>query len=317
MPDRRPPREEHLRWFATLDEAHAAGFRPCKRCRPDRPSETERLQAVARHIEAHADDTLPLATLAARAGLSTAHFQRRFRALFGVTPRQMQDAVRMRTLKSALRQGAPVTEAIYAAGFGSPSRVYGEAARHLGMTPKAYREGGAGEHIAWAVRETALGPLLMAATARGVCFAQFGESEPALLAQLQAEFPNAILVRSDAEHSPQLDDWIRALDAHVSQGGSRPELPLDLRGTAFQTRVWRFLLGLEDAKAISYAELARALDMPKATRAVASACGANRLAVLVPCHRVLRGDGGLGGYRWGLERKRALLDAERARHSRA
>ncbi|HZH44506.1 MAG TPA: bifunctional DNA-binding transcriptional regulator/O6-methylguanine-DNA methyltransferase Ada [Lysobacter sp.] len=312
----RPPREENLRFFAGNDEARAAGFRPCKRCRPDQPSESERLQAAARYIERHADRPLPLAELAAQAGLSSAHFQRRFRALFGVTPRQMQDAVRMRTLKTELRKGAAVTEAIYAAGFGSPSRVYGEAARHLGMTPKAYRDGGAGEHIAWAVRDTALGPLLMAATERGVCFAQFGESAELLNAQLQREFPRATLTRSDAEHSPQLDAWIAALDAHVSRGAARPELPLDLRGTAFQMRVWRFLLGLEDGQVVSYGELAQALDLPRATRAVASACGANRIAVLVPCHRVLRGDGSLGGYRWGLERKRTLLDAERARSRR-
>lgn len=309
----RPPREEHLRFFADNDAAAAAGFRPCKRCRPEQPSEAARLQAVARYIERHADQPLPLAQLAAQAGLSPTHFQRRFRARFGVSPRQMQDALRMRTLKSALRQGAAVTDAIYAAGYGSPSRVYGEAARHLGMTPKAYREGGAGERIVWAVRQAALGSLLMAATDRGVCFAQFGDAIEPLHAQLRAEFPNAELVRSDAEHSPALDAWIAALDAHVSRGMPRPDVPLDLRGTAFQMRVWRFLLGLEEGQVISYGELARALDAPSAQRAVAAACGANRVAVLVPCHRVLRGDGALGGYRWGLARKRALLDGERAR----
>lgn len=313
----RMPRPEHLRWFADGDAARQAGFRPCKRCRPDQPDEASRLAAVARHIEAHADEPLPLARLAALAGLSPAHLQRRFRAAFGVSPRQLQDAVRMRTLKGELRRGQPVADAIYTAGFGSPSRVYGEAARHLGMTPSAYRRGGAGETLAYAVRGTALGPLLMAASERGVCFAQFGASAEALLAQLRAEFPRAEVVRSDAEHSPALDAWIDALDAHLSRGAHRPDLPLDLRGTAFQMRVWRFLLGLDEAQVVSYGELARAIDAPSAQRAVASACGANRIAVLVPCHRVLRGDGALGGYRWGLERKRALLDAERARRSGA
>jgi AraC family transcriptional regulator of adaptative response/methylated-DNA-[protein]-cysteine methyltransferase len=181
------------------------------------------------------------------------------------------------------------------------------------MTPKRYRAGGKGETLTWACRDTVLGPILMAATDRGVCFAQFGANCETLQQQLQAEFPQAELQRYQDKSSHQLDQWIDALDAYIQNKQPRPELPLDLQGTAFQIKVWEFLLSLADGDVISYAELAQGIDKPKAARAAASACAANRIAVLVPCHRILRGDGGLGGYRWGLSRKRALLDAERAR----
>ncbi len=277
----------------------------------------ERIAAVAAHIEAHADETLPLAQLARRAGLSPAHFQRAFKSAVGISPKAYQDAARQRRLKSALRAGAGVTAAIFDAGFGSTSRVYGQAARSLGMTPSAYRAGGEGESIAWAVRRTALGPLMMAATERGVCFVQFGDDAAALLGQLASEFPRATLAPSAASSSAALDAWIDALEMHLRGAAPRPDLPLDLRGTAFQVKVWRFLLGLEAGTVVSYSELARGIDRPRAVRAAASACAANRIAILVPCHRVLRGDGGMGGYRWGIERKRALLDAERARRAEA
>lgn len=175
--------------------------------------------------------------------------------------------------------------------------------------------GGTGERIAYVVRHTAIGPMLMAATARGVCFAQFGESEAALITQLKSEFPDAPHSPSRITESHELDTWIEALAAHIAGDAPRPELALDLRGSAFQMRVWRFLLQLPDGKVLSYAELAAGIDAPKAVRAAASACAANRIAVLVPCHRVLRGDGRLGGYRWGLERKRTLIDRERTRQS--
>lgn len=287
------------------DPAMHAATRSTTKATPD-------LVALAEYIRAHADETLPLAALAARTGLSPSRLQRRFVAAFGVSPRAYQDAERRARYKAALRAGRRVTDAIVDAGYGSTSRVYGEATRQLGMTPRAYRAGGAGETLYHAMRRTALGPLLMAATARGVCFAQFGDDEAALLAQLAAEFPAARLEPSTAADAPALDAWVAALDAHLTCRAPRPDLPLDLRGTAFQVQVWRFLLGIEPGQAISYTELAAGIGSPRAVRAAASACAANRIAVLVPCHRVLRGDGGLGGYRWGLERKRALLDAERA-----
>jgi AraC family transcriptional regulator of adaptative response/methylated-DNA-[protein]-cysteine methyltransferase len=268
---------------------------------------------LARYIAANADEQLTLSILAARVHLSPSRFQRVFKSIFGVSPKKFQQAARSDRFKALLRSGTDITEAIYAAGYGSGSRVYGQTMHNIGMTPKRYRAGGKGETLTWACRDTALGPILMAATDRGVCFAQFGADCESLQQQLQAEFPRAELQRYRDTSSPQLDQWIDALDAYIQNKQPRPELPLDLQGTAFQIKVWEFLLSLADGDVISYAELAQGIDKPKAVRAAASACAANRIAVLVPCHRILRGDGGLGGYRWGLERKRALLDAERAR----
>ena len=314
----RAARPENLRFFPDPDSALAAGFRPCRRCRPaETQPELVRLVGVARFIEAHAEERLTLNELAGQVGLSPSRFQRVFKAAFGVSPKAWQDAVRMKRLKAALKEGDDVTGAIFSAGFGSLSRVYGERVRNIGMTPRAYRTGGAGETIAYAWRNTSLGVVLMAATERGVCFVQFGEDPEVLLVQLRREFPNADLIASAAPEVPELDAWIMALEAHLAGGAPRPDLPLDLRGTAFQMKVWRFLLGVGEGDVIRYGELARGIERPQAARAVAAACAANRIAVLVPCHRVLRGDGELGGYRWGLERKRALLDAERPdRHAR-
>ena len=310
----RPARPENLRFFSDVESALAEGFRPCKRCRPTEiGAGLTKLVKIARYIESHADERLTLDHLAKQSGLSSSRFQRVFKAAFGVSPKAYQDSVRMKRFKSALKEGNDVTDAIFSAGFGSVSRVYGEQLRNIGMTPSAYRAGGAGEIIAHVFRSTALGPMMMAATERGVCFVQFGKNKKTLLEQLRAEFPKAKLIASPARDTAELDAWIEALDAHISQGAPRPDLPLDLRGTAFQMKVWRFLLGIREGDAISYSELAAGIEQPKAVRAVASACAANRIGVLVPCHRVLRGDGSLGGYRWGLERKRALLDAERSR----
>ncbi len=289
--------------------------------------DTARLVALARRLVTHADEAWPLAKMAADFGLSPSAFQRRFVALVGVSPKALQDAARLGRLKATLKSGGSVTDAILEAGFSSPSRIYGEAQRNLGMTPSTYRAGGADETIDWACRATRLGLLLMAATERGVCFAQFGDSETALAETLANEFPKARLRRSAADdntiqptlavadghdappHAP-LNDWIDALNAHLSASAPAPTLPLDLRGTAFQMRVWRFLQGIPLGTTCRYADVAAGIGSPKATRAVGSACGANRVAVLVPCHRVLRGDGGLGGYRWGIDRKHSLLAAE-------
>lgn len=309
----RPARRENVRFFADTGSARAAGLRACKRCKPDsvHPASAldAELRALGRWIEAHADAPLPLAMLAARVGLSPSYFQRRFAAAFGASPREVQAAARLARLKTALREGDSVAGAIFEAGFSSTSRVYEQVDGRLGMTPSAYRAGGAGETIHHAGRATALGPLMMAATARGVCFVRFGDSADTLLAELAAEYPNAVLQPAPA--SAALDAWIDALDAHLSAGQPAPDLPLDLKGTAFQLKVWRFLMRIKPGQPISYAELADGIGAPKAVRAAASACARNGVAVLVPCHRVLRGDGSLGGYRWGLERKRALLDAER------
>jgi AraC family transcriptional regulator of adaptative response/methylated-DNA-[protein]-cysteine methyltransferase len=313
----RAAKPENVRFFANPAAAESAGLRPCKRCEPrgfyDRT--TQSMQALAQYIDKHPGDNLSLAHLAQRAHLSPAHLQRKFKAVLGVSPKAYQDAARLKRLKSGLKSGQSVLDSITDAGFQSTSRVYGATTRNLGMTPSAYRAGGAGETIAYAYRDTGLGPLLMAATDRGVCFAQFGSNEAALTAQLKSEFPRATLVTSRMADSAELDAWIQEFEAHIAGTAPRPDLPLDLRGTAFQIRVWRFLLQVPEGKVISYGELAADIGAPKAVRAAASACAANRIAVLVPCHRVLRGDGGLGGYRWGLERKRVLIDRERAGHA--
>lgn len=305
-------RRENVRFFLDVAAAEKAGFRACKKCDPQNARRAlKSLIDLARFIEAHADDRLTLAALAKRAKLSPSRLQKNFKSAFGVSPKAYQDAARLGRLKQSLKEGDDVTDAIFAAGFGSTSRVYGETARTMGMTPKQYREGGAGESIYYAYRKSELGPLLMAATERGVCFAQFGDSRAALLQQLRAEFPNASVVASPQQHGPDLDLWIDALDQHLSSHAPRPDLPLDLRGTSFQLAVWRFLLSIREGDVVSYSEVAKGIGRPGAVRAAASACGANRVGVLVPCHRVLRGDGGVGGYRWGVDRKRTLLDVER------
>jgi len=306
----RTPRPENLRFFAGPAEADQAGFRPCKRCRPDAPRpDVERMTEVARFIEAHAEESLSLSRLAARQAVSPAHLQRTFKSVFGVSPKAYQDAARLKRLKGRLKAGDDVAGAIYEAGYGSPSRVYEAADRGLGMTPGAYRTGGAGEEIVYACRFTSYGLLMMAATGAGVCFAMFGKDDAALLNALTAEFPKARF--APAASGAALEAWIEALEAHLSAGAPAPEIPLDLRGTAFQIKVWRFLTSVPDGATVAYAEVAAGAGRPRAVRAAASACGRNRIAVLIPCHRALRGDGGLGGYRWGLARKRALLAAER------
>ncbi len=306
----RPAKTENLRFHPDVATAERAGYRACLRCRPDLPAlDVSSMAKIARHIERNADQRLTLSELADEAQLSPSRLQRVFKSVFGVSPKAYQDAARQRRLKAALHDGRSVTDAVFDAGYGSMNRVQGEAARSIGMTPSAYRAKGANERISWAYRHSELGPLVMAATDRGVCFVQFGENKDALVEQLQAEFPAATLIRSTA--GAALDDWMEALDTHLRDHAPRPELPLDLRGTAFQVLVWRFLLSVKDGEVVSYTEVAHGIGKPRAVRAVASACGANRVAVLVPCHRVLRSDGDLAGYRWGLARKRALLDGER------
>lgn len=309
----RPARPENLRFYVSIESAMLDGFRACKRCEPavGKPK-IERLVNIARYIETHSDERLTLGDLAKRLDLSSSRFQRIFKQAFGVSPRIFQDAVRLHRLKLSLKEGSGVTDAIYASGYSSISRFYGEASRNIGMAAKVYREGGKGEIITYAYRISSLGPMVMAATDKGVCFVQFGDDKESLISKLIAEFPEAKIKASTAQNSVELDDWINALDNHINKQAPRPEIPLDLRGTAFQMKVWQFLLSVREGEVLSYGELAKKIGKPKAFRAVATACGKNRIGVLIPCHRVLRGDGSLGGYRWGLERKRALLDAERA-----
>ncbi|KZN30727.1 hypothetical protein N480_25655 [Pseudoalteromonas luteoviolacea S2607] len=271
---------------------------------------SNKLIEVARYIEAHADNKLTLAQLGVIADLSPSRLQRSFKELFGISPKHFQDEIRMRKFKRSLKDGESVTDAIYSSGFGSISRIYGEATRNIGMSPKAYRAGAQGETINYACRSTVLGQMVMAATEKGVCSVQFGDTQAALVSLLSTEFPKATLVHSKAQNTPELDAWITALDNYLSHGAPKPEVPLDLKGTAFQIKVWKFLLSIKEGDVMSYGEVAEQIGSARAVRAVGTACGKNRIGVLIPCHRVLRSDGALGGYRWGLDRKKMLLAME-------
>ena len=308
----RAARAENLRFFSNAGAAQLAGYRPCKRCTPDQQDpKLAQMISIAKFIEQNADEQLSMGALAKQANLSTSQLTRTFKRVFGLSPKAYHDDCRLKRLKAKLKAGEPVADAIFAAGFGSTSRVYGEASRNIGMTPSAYRGGGKGEIIYYASRVTELGELLIAATGRGVCFVQFGDAQSALLADLESEFPNASLVESQNGDSDEFMAWVEAIEQHLNDELPRPDLPLDLRGTAFQIKVWQFLIATKPGDVVSYKELANGIGKPKAIRAAASACASNNIAVLIPCHRVLKSDGQLGGYKWGVARKRALLDRER------
>lgn len=253
-------------------------------------------------------DDFDLAGLGRAVGLSPAHLQRRFRAQYGLSPAEYRAQRRLQAFKRELRAGSDVTRAVYEAGYGSPSRVYEDGAARLGMAPLAYRRGGEGMEIRWSLVDTALGLALVAVTERGVCSVSLGEDAQALEAQLRAEFPRARLQLVDAGRDEFLAPRVRAVADALAQ--RRATVPVELVGTAFQQRVWQALMRIPPGQTRSYAEIAAELGQPRAVRAVARACASNRVAVLVPCHRVIRGDGSLGGYRWGLPRKRELLARE-------
>ena len=271
---------------------------------------TGRLVTVARYIESHPQEKLTLQQLADMVDISPSYLQRQVKKAFGVSAKAYQDAIRLDIYKQTLQSSDDTSEAIYAAGFGSTSRVYGVPGRNLGMSPKTYQKAGKDELIAYAVCDTKLGLLAMAATDKGVCFAQFGDSGEDLIAEIREEFKAATIVPSDNQHSPMLAAWIEALNQHVSHGGDKPNLPLDMRGTVFQIQVWEFLLQLTSDATVTYAQVAEGIDKPKAVRAAATACANNKIGILIPCHKVLRSDGSLGRYRWGTERKQALLANE-------
>jgi len=272
----------------------------------------ERIQAVCRYIEEHSEDPLPLGELASRAAMSRFHFARSFKAVVGVTPKQYQAGLRLERFKGALQSAAAIDAAVYDAGYGSASRVYERAAERLGMTPAQYRRGGEGVAISYATLDSPAGLMLIGATDRGVCFVQFGDSKQELERRLRAEYPRA-QIEPMQPRGGEFARWVDAIAEHLS--GKRPhlDLPLDIRATAFQLRVWRFLQSIPYGEVRSYGEVADAIGSPRGARAVAAACAANVAAIAIPCHRVIRGDGDAGGYRWGVERKRALIDAERAR----
>lgn len=272
----------------------------------------QRIRTVCDYIRSHPDEQLQLADLADRANLSAFHFQRSFKAVVGLTPRQFVEASRLEKLKGQLRKRPSVTGAIYDAGFGSSSRVYERVDTRLGMTPSQYRGGGKDVDISYVSVESALGRMMIGATDRGLCFVQFAARDEDLLALLRAEYPAARLEPMRKPHPPPFERWMTALRDHLAGEQPRLDLPLDLRATAFQMKVWRYLQSIPYGSVRSYSEVAAAVGRPQAARAVARACAANRVALVIPCHRVIRGTGELGGYRWGLDRKRVLIDRERA-----
>lgn len=303
-PARRPKRE-HVEFFASADEARAAGYRPCLRCHPDEVGRDREAVARAVKLIEAAEEPPSLAELAAAVGYAPHHFQRLFKRDLGVSPAEYARGLRTKRAEAALKDNGRVTDAIYDAGYSSPSGFYSDARERLGMTPSAWRNGGRGETIRWTTFDSPLGTMLIAATSRGICRLTFDDSE----ASLKRLFPNATIVKDDGG----LRELVEGALAAIERPLAAPELPIDVAGTAFQEAVWRELRKISPGETRSYAEIAAAIGQPKAVRAVGTANGDNHVAVLIPCHRVIRSDGSLGGYAGGLDRKRKLLEAEKAR----
>lgn len=306
----RRAKPEHVRFYATNREAEQAGYRPCKRCKPDQPSlvelQTALVTQACRLIE-QSDELPRLEQLADRAGLSASHFHRLFKAVTGITPKQYAAAGRAALVRKTLDQRRTVTGALYDAGYSSSGRFYDRSNALLGMTPSCYRAGGAGAGIRFAVGECSLGSILVALSAKGICAILLGEDPEELIRQLEKRFPRADLIGGDAG----FERVVSRVVGLVEEPAVGVELPLDIRGTAFQQRVWQALQRIPSGARVTYTDLARRIGVPKSVRAVARACSANVLAVAIPCHRVVRSNGTLSGYRWGIERKRALLERER------
>jgi AraC family transcriptional regulator, regulatory protein of adaptative response / methylated-DNA-[protein]-cysteine methyltransferase len=307
-PSRRPRREK-VEFFVRPEQAERAGYRECLRCRPKAllgNLQAESAKAICRYIEQHLDEPITLARLSREFHQSPFHLQRRFKSVLGVTPREYADSCRLRLLKRNLQSGENVTRAMYDAGYGSSSRLYERTASQLGMTPDKYRRGAVAASIRYAIADSPLGRMLIAATDRGICAIQFGDSDSELLEGLKHEFPFAIRKADDSG----LQAWTKTLLAQMDGKIADPSLPLDIRATAFQRRVWRHLQRIPFGATRSYSQVARAIGQPTAARAVARACATNPVAVAIPCHRVVREDGNLGGYHWGIARKKALLEME-------
>ena len=308
----RQARPENVAFHATREDAERAGFRPCKRCKPDQAPLAEQHAAkvaeICRLIES-AEEIPSLDALAAKAGLSPHHFHRVFKSVTGVTPKAYASAHRAKRVRDELaRPDTSVTAAIYGAGFNSSGRFYETSGQVLGMKPTDFRAGGKNTEIRFAIGECSLGSILVAKSERGVCAIMLGDDPEALARDLQDRFPQARLIGGDAE----FEAMVAKVVGFVEAPGLGLDLPLDVRGTAFQQRVWQALRDIPAGATASYAEIAEKIGAPKSVRAVAQACSANRLAVAIPCHRVVRQDGALSGYRWGVERKRALLARENA-----
>lgn len=306
----RRPRRDQVVFFALPEAAEGSGFRACRRCHPRAARAGDPRAAwvrrLCRHIDEHLDEPLSLARLGTVAGVGPHHLQRTFKRLMGISPRQYAEARRLRALKEQLKGGRAVTEATYEAGYGSSSRVYERSDATLGMTPGTYRRGGRGMRIAYTIADCPLGRLLVAGTERGVSAVYLADADATLDRELREEYPAAAIRRDDARLGP----WVRALLRHLEGQLPHLDLPVDVQATAFQWRVWQELTKIPFGETRTYGEIARALGQPSAARAVARACATNRVSILIPCHRVVGGDGRLAGYRWGVERKRALLALE-------
>lgn len=305
----RRPRRENVKFFATNEAAERAGFRACLRCKPRAftgAAESDGVKKICRFIEQHLDEPLSLDRLGREFRRSPFHLQRRFKAVLGITPREYADSCRLQMLKRNLQAGDSVTRAMYDAGYGSSSRLYERTASQLGMTPDKYRRGAIAASIRYTCADSPLGRMLIAATDRGICSIQFGRSESELLAGLKREFPFAVRKADDGG----LQAWVAALLGHMRGTNPDSSLPLDIRATAFQRRVWSYLQSIPFGATKSYSQVAKAIGQPSAARAVARACATNPVAVAIPCHRVVREDGSMGGYRWGIERKKTLLKIE-------
>ncbi|MGH9967739.1 MAG: bifunctional DNA-binding transcriptional regulator/O6-methylguanine-DNA methyltransferase Ada [Pyrinomonadaceae bacterium] len=308
----RRPRRDRVSFFRLSAAAERAGFRPCRRCHPQkalvRDPQVEMVQRACRFIEAQDEFTTTLAALSQHVGVSAFHLQRVFKSVMGITPRQYADAVRISKFKTLVRETGSVTGAMYDAGFGSSSRLYTRARSELGMTPATYGRGGRGAVINYTTTKCSLGLLLVAGTEKGVCAVKLSESEAQLETELREEYPAAEINRNDAVFQKPVQELL----AYLAGRQPRLDLPLDIQATAFQWQVWENLRAIPYGTTRSYAEVAKAMGRPTATRAVARACATNPVALVIPCHRVIREDQGLGGYRWGLERKKKLLANERA-----
>jgi AraC family transcriptional regulator of adaptative response/methylated-DNA-[protein]-cysteine methyltransferase len=305
----RTPLRRNVRFFDTRQEAERAGFRPCRRCRPEldtTPNRGKEAVAKARSQLDHAAEPIALTALAAMVELSPSHLQRIFSQEIGMSPKAYADTLRLQRVQDQLSAGQPVTRAIYEAGFGSSSRFYDTEAQTLGMPPATYRTGGTGVVIHYAVVPSTYGQMLLASTERGLCAVAFGDSSPELVEQLQTRFSKATVTSDD----PAFTEWFGHIAAALEHPAALSDLPLDIQGTAFQRRVWKALRDIPPGATISYGELAKRIGQPGSARAVAGACAANTLAVVIPCHRVVRENGDPGGYRWGVNRKQALLTAE-------
>jgi AraC family transcriptional regulator, regulatory protein of adaptative response / methylated-DNA-[protein]-cysteine methyltransferase len=307
-PSRRP-RRERVRFFPSATAAESAGFRACRRCHPAEhaTSRGSLVERAVNYLDEHAETLIPLVKLARAVGASPFHVQREFKKRVGMSPREYHAARRADRFRRELRSGRAVTDAIYEAGYGSPSRVYEASPTGHGMPPATYRRGGAGAEISYVVVRCALGWLLVAGTSAGVCAVKLGDNPTRLARELRQEFHRATLRRD----SGAVEGWVRSIVEHLANPMSDPALPLDVRGTAFQWRVWRALQSIPAGETRSYAEVAESIGHPHAARAVARACATNPVSLLVPCHRVLPRDGTTGGYRWGVGRKARLLAAEK------